>query len=78
MRPVPSTQPQIRLDQTVGIVCPCGGQIFSEGLYLRKVSRFLTQQPKDGIQPIPVLYCIKCQEVIPELDPLKGVEEETA
>ena len=48
----------VSLDKTIPIVCEeCEGQVFTEGVVLRKVSRFLTGQPQDGLIPIPVFAC---------------------
>lgn len=58
-------QKQISLDQTTGIVCDCGGQLFQQALYLRKVSRFITNQDEDSIIPHPTFYCVACG-VVPE------------
>jgi hypothetical protein len=60
----------VSLDKTVPIVCEeCEGQVFTEGVVLRKVSRFLTGQPQDGLIPIPVFACNKCQHVNEEFLP---------
>jgi hypothetical protein len=68
----------IRFDQTTGVVCEnCGGNIFSEAMYLRKVSKFLvaTASDKDQIIPVPTFYCISCNHVNKEFSPF-GLEEE--
>lgn len=60
----------VSLDKTVPIVCEeCEGQVFTEGVILRKVSRFLTGQPQDGLIPIPVFACNECQHVNEEFLP---------
>jgi hypothetical protein len=60
----------VSLDKTVPMVCEeCEGQVFTEGVILRKVSRFLTGQPQDGLIPIPVFICNKCQHVNEEFLP---------
>lgn len=59
-------QPQrsVTLDQTEAILCEnCGHDVFSEGTYLRKVSRFLTGSDKDSLIPSPTFYCAKCLHV---------------
>lgn len=69
----------IRFDQTTGIVCEnCGGTIFGEAMYLRKVSKFLvaTTSDKDQLIPVPTFYCLKCNHVNKEFSPL-GLEEES-
>lgn len=60
----------VTLDKTVPVACDeCGNTVFVEGLLLRKVSRFLTGQAQDGIIPIPVFSCSKCQHVNEEFIP---------
>jgi hypothetical protein len=69
----------IRFDQTSGVVCEkCGGSIFSEAMYLRKVSKFLvaTTSDKDQLIPVPTFYCVSCKHVNKEFSPL-GIEEES-
>ena len=54
----------VSLDKTIGITCEkCDNQTFSEAVILRKVSRFLTGQPQDGLVPIPVFSCTACGHV---------------
>jgi hypothetical protein len=68
----------VRFEQTTGVVCEiCGSNIFTEGLYLRKVSKFLVaaSSDKDQVIPVPTFYCVKCQHVNKEFSPL-GMEEE--
>jgi hypothetical protein len=69
----------VRFDQTTGVVCEkCGSNLFTEGLYLRKVSKFLvaTNSDKDQVIPVPTFFCVKCKHVNKEFSPL-GMEEET-
>ena len=59
-------RPQQRLSvkDTNEVVCDnCKGTIFSEGMFLRKVSALLTGQPKDSYLPIATFYCVKCHTV---------------
>ncbi len=70
----------IRFDQTSGVICEkCKGTVFSEGLVLRKVSKFLvaTATDKDTLIPVPTFYCIKCQHVNKEFLPEGSVQEES-
>lgn len=58
------------LDKTTGITCDnCGSQVFSEGLLIRKASKFLTGTAQDAIIPIPVFACTKCGTVNEEFLP---------
>lgn len=63
------------LSKTTPVKCEeCGNTVFTEGVVLRRVSRILTGDSKDGILPIPVFACTKCGHVNKEFLP-KGVEE---
>jgi hypothetical protein len=68
----------IRFDQTTGVVCEnCGSNIFSEAMYLRKVSKFLiaSSSDKDQVIPVPTFYCVNCNHVNKEFTPF-GIEDE--
>lgn len=57
-------QLNVSLDKTTEIICEkCNNNVFVEGLYLRKVSKLLAGLEKDGIVPVPVFSCSKCQHV---------------
>lgn len=59
-------RPQQRLNvkDTSEVICDnCKGTVFSEGMFLRKVSALLTGQPKDSYLPIATFYCVKCHTV---------------
>jgi uncharacterized Zn finger protein len=60
-------QPQqinIPLDKTIGVYCEeCESQVFSEGLILRKASKFLTGTAQDSLMPMATFYCVKCGHV---------------
>jgi hypothetical protein len=58
------------LDKTTAISCDkCNNTSFIEGFILRKVSRFLTGTPKDGLIPITVFVCTSCSHVNEEFIP---------
>jgi len=60
----------VALDKTTGVACEsCGSETFQEALLLRKVSKFLTGQPQDGILPIPTFVCTKCGHINKEFYP---------
>ena len=64
------------LSNTTPIVCEeCGNQVFTEGTMLRRVSRILLGDSKDGVLPIPVFACSKCGHVNKEFLP-KGLPED--
>lgn len=68
-------QLNVNLKQTTAIKSENGNQIFQEGFILRKVSRFLTGQPKDGIMPVPVFFDIVSGMPLKETLPQELVNE---
>lgn len=60
----------ISLDKTTPILCEeCEGATFQQVVYIRKVSKFLTGEPQDGIIPIPSFACTNCHHVNLEFQP---------
>lgn len=44
------------------LVCPCGSDIFIQGVKLKKISRLLTGEEQDAIFPLSGgIFCLKCQ-----------------
>ena len=72
-------QLNINLDikATQPIIAPNGNQVFTEGVILRKVSKFVAGTPEDAIIPIPVMYDVKTGNVLVELLP-KELRDEYA
>ena len=71
----------IDLKNTQPILSSTGGKVFSEGVILRKVSKFVAGTSEDAIMPIPVFYDVITGEVIPEMLPKelrKEFEEKTS
>jgi hypothetical protein len=65
-------QLNISLDKTTEIKCKsCNNNVFTEGTLLRKVSKFLVGSAQDGIIPIQIMVCIKCNEVLDETIPIQ-------
>lgn len=61
---------QVDINNTTGIVCEsCGSNTFKETFFLRKVSRFVTQQSEDSIIPIPAFVCESCGAVCKDAMP---------
>ena len=61
----------ITLDKTTGMSCDqCQCEVFTEGVMLRKASRFVTGTAQDAMIPIPVFACSKCGHVNEEFIPL--------
>lgn len=60
----------IKLDQTTPIVCDkCESSTFQPALMLRKVSKFLSGTPQDGIIPVEVFACMTCGHINDEFQP---------
>lgn len=54
----------ISLDKTTPIACEeCGNETFTQVLFLRRISKFLTGDAQDSHQPIPTFACAKCNFV---------------
>ena len=65
----PQLNANIDIKNTTAITSPDGNQVFSEGVILRKVSRFVTGTSEDGVIPIPVFYDVVTGKVLVELLP---------
>lgn len=70
-------QPKLNIDikATQPLKSEDGNMVFSEGVILRKVSKFLSGTKEDGIIPIPVFYDIKTGKILLEMLP-KDLHEE--
>jgi hypothetical protein len=71
-------QLNLSLDKTQAVTCDkCGCPTFTEGVLLRKASRFLTGTQQDALIPISVFVCSKCGHVNEQFLPtqLKNTEE---
>ena len=64
-------QPKVNIDikNTRPIQSPEGNSVFSEGVILRKVSRFVTGTSEDGVIPVPCFYDVVTGKVLVELLP---------
>jgi len=67
--------PQIDFKLTTAITTPKGDHIFSEGIILRKVSRFVLNSNEDGIVPLPVFYDVKTGKILLDSIP-KDIRED--
>jgi len=65
----PQLNANIDIKNTTAITSPDGNQVFSEGVILRKVSKFITGTSEDGVIPIPVFYDVVTGKVLVELLP---------
>ena len=69
MNQKPQMNVNIDIKNTKAITSPEGNQVFSEGVILRKVSRFVTGTSEDGVIPVPVFYDVVTGKVLVELLP---------
>jgi hypothetical protein len=69
MNQKPQMNVNIDIKNTKAITSPEGNQVFSEGVILRKVSRFVTGTQEDGVIPVPVFYDVVTGKVLVELLP---------
>jgi hypothetical protein len=60
----PQMNVNIDIKNTKPITSPEGNQVFSEGVILRKVSRFVTGTSEDGVIPVPVFYDVVTGKVL--------------
>ena len=60
----------ISLDKTTSIICEaCDNDTFTQVLFLRKASKFLTGTAQDALMPIPTFACIACNHINEEFKP---------
>jgi hypothetical protein len=77
-QPQPQLNMNIDIKNTIAIKSPDGNQVFSEGVILRKVSRFVTGTSEDGVIPVPVFYDVVTGKVLVELLPKELRDEFTS
>jgi hypothetical protein len=70
--------PNIDLQNTTPITSSTGGKIFSEGVILRKISKFVAGTTEDAIMPIPVFYDVISGEVVVDMLPKELRDEFTS
>ncbi|NJO90812.1 MAG: hypothetical protein HC831_18985 [Chloroflexia bacterium] len=71
-------QPQITADMVKNsrsLKCSCGGEIYLQGVLLKKLSALLSPTGKEEQLPIQVLYCKDCGLIHPETDPDNVIPE---
>ena len=69
MNQKPQMNVNIDIKNTTPITSPEGNQVFSEGVILRKVSKFVTGTQEDGVIPVPVFYDVVTGKILVELLP---------
>lgn len=65
----------IDLKTTSAVTSPEGGHVFTEGVILRKVSKFLLGAAEDGVIPIPCYYDVQTGKILTEMLPPEIREE---
>jgi hypothetical protein len=65
----------IDLSKTVSVETPSGGKIWSQGVILRKLSRFVIGADEDALIPIPVFYDVESGEILTGMLPKELREE---
>lgn len=58
----PQITPQM-LKNSQNIVCDCGGMIFTEKLFFKKISALLSPSGREEIAPMPIMVCEDCHRV---------------
>lgn len=58
------------IKDTQPVACTeCKGQVFANGIILRKVSKILAGTDKDALIPVTIPYCVNCMQVLEDLLP---------
>ena len=63
---IASGKPQITpsmLRNSANIVCDCGGMIFTEKLFFKKISAIISPSAKEELAPMPIIVCDSCGKV---------------
>jgi len=69
--------PNIDLKNTTAMTSSTGGKVFSEGVILRKISKFVAGTAEDAIMPIPVFYDVITGEIMVDMIPKELRDEFT-
>lgn len=56
------------LKNAVMMECECGGQIFLQGIVIKKISKILSPSGENMEIPIQIIYCKNCGKILPETD----------
>jgi len=65
----------IDLSKTTPVETQSGGKIWSQGVIIRKVSKFIVGADEDALVPIPVFYDNETGEILTETLPKELREE---
>ena len=69
--------PQLNIDlkNTTSVETPEGNKVFSQGVLLRKVSKFVVGADEDAVMPIPVFYVPQTGKILESTVPVELREE---
>lgn len=69
--------PQLNIDlkNTTSVETPEGNKVFSQGVLLRKVSKFVVGADEDAVMPIPVFYDPQTGKILESTVPVELREE---
>ena len=65
----------IDLKSTQAIETPEGNKVFSQGVLLRKISKFVVGAEEDAVMPIPVFYDPQTGKILESTIPVELREE---
>jgi hypothetical protein len=73
----PNEQPRLNIDlkNTEKVTTPDGNYVVSEGIILRKASRFAVGTAQDALIPIPIFYDVRTGAILKETLP-KEIQDE--
>ena len=72
-------KPQITPDMlrnSQNVVCECGGMVFAEKLFFKKISAILSPNGKEEVAPMPIIVCENCGGVPAAFDTQNILPEE--
>jgi hypothetical protein len=64
MEKLQQQQPQIDLSLTTAVTSSEGKHLFSEGIIIRKISKFVINSHEDGLIPLPVFYDVSTGKIL--------------
>lgn len=68
----PPNQPPrrpLKLSDTSEVKCPCGNNVFTQVVLLRRVSSLLLLPGEPSLSPVPAMACTKCGVLVEDLLP---------
>lgn len=60
--PRPQITPEM-LRNSRNVLCDCGGMIFSEKLFFKRISPLISPTGREEFAPMPIIVCEKCGKV---------------